>query len=195
MQICPVCFWEDAPGEYPYNHSNSVTLREAQLNFLTIGAAQEAFLNIVRPPTASEARSEHWMSAETLRLKVIEMIATAFSKVMLGDGISLHQADALDDYADQTTFTKAREHDPETNWQCISDTKIEKFHESMVFLDALGFRFYLPAFITFALKSYNSKNGDIRADGVLFALTAKDDYYAEGLSLLDHPQKQAVPHF
>jgi hypothetical protein len=47
--ICPVCFWEDDGSNDPerYSPPNHLTLGEAKLNFLKLGAISESFLDSV----------------------------------------------------------------------------------------------------------------------------------------------------
>ena len=57
-EICPVCYWEDDGLQYhdPNDEggANTMSLNEARLNFLRLGAIDEASLALVRPPTAEE---------------------------------------------------------------------------------------------------------------------------------------------
>ena len=56
--ICPVCFWEDDPvqAEDPdfSGGANELNLREAQENYLEIGAISDQFVKDVRSPLKSE---------------------------------------------------------------------------------------------------------------------------------------------
>jgi hypothetical protein len=62
--ICGVCFWEDDPiqlqdPDYEAG-ANSVSLRQAQRNFLEFGACDREMLHNVRPPAKDEARDKNW---------------------------------------------------------------------------------------------------------------------------------------
>ena len=57
-EICDVCFWEDDRAQFEdpeyEGGANKVSLREARENFRAFGAAEERFLDNVRPPRAEE---------------------------------------------------------------------------------------------------------------------------------------------
>lgn len=81
-------------------------------------------------------------------LQLIPIITDAFCDVQLEDGTSFHQAKALDDYADTDA---ARLLDTDNHWTEVDLTKI-RLISVMSFMDAKGFRYYLPAFMIFELK-------------------------------------------
>jgi hypothetical protein len=62
--ICGVCFWEDDPIQLEdpdyEGGANSMSLRQAQRNFLEFGACDREMLRNVRPPTKDEQRDENW---------------------------------------------------------------------------------------------------------------------------------------
>lgn len=66
--ICPVCFWEDDPIQLEdpdyEGGANSVSLRQAQQNFLEFGACERAMLRNVRQPSTDEQRDEDWKPLE-----------------------------------------------------------------------------------------------------------------------------------
>jgi hypothetical protein len=63
-EICPVCFWQSCPlqNTEPTNNSgaNTVSLKEAQHNFILFGACDESARQFVRPPHKDEARDNSW---------------------------------------------------------------------------------------------------------------------------------------
>jgi hypothetical protein len=195
MEICPVCFWEDAPGEFRYNDSNQLSLAAAQQNYSEFGAAEREYVKIVRPPRPEEARPSGWLPAVGLKALASEMIHDAFDGVTLDGGISVHQADVIDGYGDEKAFTAARLRDPETRWKDIADSKIKRFNQSMTFLDPRGFLFYLPAYIIHALDHFNPVDGHLDADGVLFATSDRSGYHHDNISILNPAQKQATAVF
>jgi Cysteine-rich CPCC len=58
FSICPVCFWEDDPGQLAdptyRGGANIPSLIEARENFQRFGAMEERFQGNVRPPLPEE---------------------------------------------------------------------------------------------------------------------------------------------
>lgn len=58
FEICPVCGWEDDDAQLRdptyEGGANSVSLEQARINFVTIGASDKKFLNSVRKPFVEE---------------------------------------------------------------------------------------------------------------------------------------------
>lgn len=196
-QLCPVCFWEDAPGEPRYNGSNQVSLVEAQRNFAEFGSCERCYRNAVRPPEHEESRSPNWLTIDGLREKLILEIEQAFADVSLDDGVTLHQMQVLDDYGGEAEQLTARRKDPEIRWQQITGEKLSLFSDSMVFLDAKGFRFHLPAFLRHALITALPSSGAADTHGVMFALQdgPRNSYHVDGIKLLDPSQMQCIASF
>ena len=65
-EVCPICFWEDIPQSdlYARSTSNRITLRKAQQNFADIGACEAEYGELVRQPTADDARIPNWRPME-----------------------------------------------------------------------------------------------------------------------------------
>ena len=85
---------------------------------------------------------------------LINIISDAFNDVQLDDGTSITQARLLDDYInDVQSLALARDIDKEKSWEEVKDTKIEELSDGLPFLDAKGFRYYLPAFMSYALRN------------------------------------------
>lgn len=202
MQLCPVCCWEDAPGEYQYNSSNSVGLAAAQYNFLAMRAAEPDFIDDVRAPLPEEARSPDWISIEDFRLKLIEMIEEAFLKTRLEGGVTLHQSLEFDclGYPSDAMLAEAAAKDPEERWQDIPAEKISRFAGwswSVIYLDALGFRFHLPAYMRYAMSTIRRENLHSEADGIMFRLEDGPDssWAKDKIVLLNSPQRECVAAF
>lgn len=86
--------------------------------------------------------------------ELINQIIAAFANVERGDGVTLHEARLIDDNCeDRNKYDKARKKDTEQNWNDIPDDKIIDFGDTLPFLNAEGFRFYLPAFMVYSLNN------------------------------------------
>ncbi len=196
--ICPTCFWED-DGDTIRTHghdwvkSNEVCLRQAQRNFIAFGACEPQWLKDVRSPKLDDVRDPYWQTIDELvektQSELIEKISVAFKDVVLEDGVSLHEARALDDYEDPI---QARQIDCKVRWQEIPADWIEKFHDIFAFMDAKGFRHAIPAYMTWCLK-YNRHDTNSFVSTVL--CLKSDDYRSKFFNFLDATQEQVIYEF
>jgi hypothetical protein len=67
--ICQICFWEDDALQLEYattlaGGANRTTLKDAQRDFVAVGACEERFIGNVRPPTDVETRDPEWRSID-----------------------------------------------------------------------------------------------------------------------------------
>jgi len=66
--ICAVCYWEDDPVQLKDPNyeggANSISLKQAQKNFLEFGASRKEMVRCVRPPMWQEQRDESWKPFE-----------------------------------------------------------------------------------------------------------------------------------
>ena len=197
MQICPVCFWEDAPGEAPWNSSNGVSLLEAQMNFVEFGASEREFLDAVRPATSDEPLDPAWLNFEDQAEAIIQLIEASFADVTLGEGMTIHQREVVDDRGSQKEFDDARQWDTEQRWQDIRDSKIMHLGTTLTFLDDESIRYHLPAFMRCVLRQWLEAK-KINHEMILHSLAdgpKSPDYYADAFTLLNPGQKQATAAF
>jgi hypothetical protein len=83
---------------------------------------------------------------------VISEIEAAFVGVPFGQ-LSLHEADLMDSYgATAAQRQAARDRDPERDWREVSDASLRECDYALSYLDPLGWRFYLPAFMRWRLR-------------------------------------------
>ncbi len=115
---------------------------------------------------------------------VLQAVITAFDEVMLGEGIGLWQAQAIDDYETEEIQNKNRERDEKLDWRVISVHELQNCRSSLSFFDADGMRFHLPAYIVGSLK------GEV--DDPLFHLIYLDDYAKSKLVSFTKQQRQAI---
>jgi hypothetical protein len=129
--------------------------------------------------------------------QLVGQIHRAFDHVVLGGGLSLHQAHLEGAYSDERVFLAARERDTESHWSDVID-KLEEWDTSTLsFFDPEGWRFYLPAFMCKALKDDWRKTGTW--ESVAWNLRADEDsvgrYMLERYETLDRAQSKAVSAF
>jgi hypothetical protein len=122
------------------------------------------------------------------RDKVIAEVREAFWGVTLGNGVGLHQGQAIDDWEVEAIQLAQRERDEKENWEAISAETLNLCHSSLCFFDAEGMRFHLPAFIVGDLR------GELGCDAI-FHLTELSDYALGKLTALTADQHNAVRHY
>jgi len=195
MQLCPVCGWEDALGDYTWNGSNKVTLPIAQRNFKAIRACEESLVDLVRPPEAKEERPPDWTTFEESCHAIIQFIEQAFQNVSLEGGTRLDQC--LDDCSTPESLQKLLTITPRKRWQDIPRQDIETQGFSLTFLDPKGIRFHLPAFMRLSLELWlESTFADFMdSDMLIYGLSEgprSQGYHRDDFQLLDHSQHRAV---
>lgn len=89
---------------------------------------------------------------DVVRDTLIDEISRAFDGVTREGGISLREAEVIDDLGDDDERIAARLLDTEKRWQDVPARDIEYYFQSLTFLDAIGFRYYIPAFMIWTLR-------------------------------------------
>lgn len=159
--VCPVCYWEDLPQEQLWPVPYCRALRQAQRTFQAIGACDPRYTNAVRPAEAGERPSEGWLTIDAHVERLLHEIREAFADVIRGDGVTLHEARVLDAYGSDDERLAARQRDTDRHWWEVPDATMERIPEALSFLDETGFRYYLPAYLSWALRSYDSSDSSI----------------------------------
>ena len=98
---------------------------------------------------------------QQLRDELIAEIERAFDGVSREDGITLHQAEAMDDYykpADRVAFARLK--DRESRWQDVPDRDIERYRVILSYADAKALRYYLPAYMRWTLRFGEAADSD-----------------------------------
>ena len=125
----------------------------------------------------------------------VQQIHAAFAELTLGGGITLHQAHLEGFYdEDEEEWLAARGKDMESHWAEVPDWKLESGFSPLHFLDAEGWRFYIPAFMCWSLKNWRTTHS-ITVDTVLWALARTDDHLMNRYELLNRAQSEAVCDF
>lgn len=120
---------------------------------------------------------------------VVQKIEAAFAGVPLGDGVSLREADVIDNYGSPAQRRTARKRDELTDWRRIPDADLAHYDWCLSFFDAQGLRFHLPAYLRFALRNCRTSSS-ASINGVIYRLRHDRD-----LELLNADQRSAVRHF
>lgn len=103
----------------------------------------------------------------------VNQIVNAFAEVSLGNGVSLREADVIDDYGSANERAAARKHDEHHDWQRIPDEDIENHSSVLCFMDDEGLRFHLPAYMRFTLRRYRESES-ISTDSTIYRLCDPD---------------------
>ena len=133
------------------------------------------------------------------RAAIIGQIYRAFRRVKRGRGVTLHEAVALDDYAPDEEQRAARHKDTERRWQAVPDAVLGDNNAIFSFLDARGFRYYLPAYMIWELTYMDEDYSG--AGEVLSGLSVPEPsdiwckYTMQRFSILNKAQARAVCAF
>lgn len=87
---------------------------------------------------------------------IIEQIERAFAGVRRGS-ITLHEAEVIDDCGTDAERRRARARDTEEDWRDVSDGAIRECPDALTFVDPQSWRFYLPAYMRYALRHSKSR--------------------------------------
>jgi len=90
------------------------------------------------------------MSNDSHIAELIAEVTAAFDGVAREDGTTLHEAIAFDNGESPEAQIAARRQHTERRWQEVPATAILASCAVPSFLDAKGFRYYLPAFIVWS---------------------------------------------
>jgi hypothetical protein len=133
------------------------------------------------------------------RERVIDAIQTAFADVGREDGVTLHEADVIDDYGSAAERAAARRLDTDERWQDVPDDDIEAHGGTLSFVDAKGFRYYLRAYMVWTLRHHETSDS-ISSMHSIFSLTLSDevdmrDWKLERFRAFDDRQARAICGF
>ncbi len=127
------------------------------------------------------------------------LIERAFECVSLSGGVSLRQAEVMDNYGEGCTaaeFAKLPLTEITSDWRLLPVHELEKY-AYLSHLDSLGFRYYIPAFIVSVLDGAARYSN--RWIPTLYCLYPKhDDLWDHCMmhyAALDDAQKSAIAEF
>jgi len=98
-------------------------------------------------------------------IQLIEAIRMAFAQVGPGE-ITLHEAEAIDSYADTEERNQARRLNRETSWWEVPDGEIEACPNALPHLDPAGWRFYIAAYMTWALRNFRHSDSIVTCNTI-----------------------------
>lgn len=130
---------------------------------------------------------------------LIAEITAAFDGVAREGGVSLREGRVLDDFGTEEQCAAARLLDTDTRWQDVSDADLEEYESSLSFFDAIGFRYYLPAYMLRDLRLNINPTYGMSSDIVIpldpCVGTNLHDYSLDQFRLLTPQQGRAVCRF
>jgi hypothetical protein len=100
--------------------------------------------------------------------ELIQAIREAFRGVKLEDGVSLNMTEYNDSGGSEKIFKQLAVDDERDDWRAIDEKTLEKFTVTFSFTDWKGFRFYLPAYMIYAITHPESTS--IIGDHTVYSL-------------------------
>ena len=144
-------------------------------------------------------------SYEQRKQELTEEISAAFDGVSREDGVSLHEAMAIDNHECFESRAQARARDTEARWQDVPDEDIGWSDAVLSFLNAEGFRYYIPAYIVWFLRHTDSDDPKFDDSNTFSSvvgclgrgdiLSAADDFVLDQYKILTPQQSRAIAHF
>jgi hypothetical protein len=95
---------------------------------------------------------------DTEESELIDQIHAAFCGVRLEDGVSLNQTAFFDSGGLRPEFEQIAMGDERDNWAAIPDETLEQFAETFCFTDLKGYRFYLPAYMSWWIRNHRKSD-------------------------------------
>lgn len=106
------------------------------------------------------------------RDRLIDQINNAFQYVTREGGISIREAHVIDDYGSEQEQREARAEETDSHWSEVDVETLDPGGSALSFVDPIGFRYYLPAYMVYALKSdYGDALGEEIVDSNVFDST------------------------
>lgn len=132
-----------------------------------------------------------------------DLIIAAFRDVTLDGGISLWQGEVCDNYGrdndgravSEAKFNAIPRTELTEDWSALPLAELESY-PYLAYLDARGFRYYIPAFLLAWLEDPSGRS--MRGISTLSSLYPKRDswlYHMEHYELLSDAQRTAIAHF
>jgi hypothetical protein len=101
--------------------------------------------------------------------ELVAIIRRAFAGVRLDDGVSLNMTEYKDSGGCAPEFEKKAQYDERDDWTAIPDKILEHFTVTFSFTDLKGFRFYIPAYMIWAIRNHRESRSII-ANYTIYAI-------------------------
>jgi hypothetical protein len=125
--------------------------------------------------------------------KAVELIRSAFAGVDREGGTSLHQAQVLDDYGSDEELRAAAALDADRRWEDVPSHDIESHTSALSFVDPIGFRYYIAAYMVWSLEHYESSDS-FSVDHTIYSLSSSMSQ-EDRFDLLSREQVHAITGF
>ncbi len=105
------------------------------------------------------------LAVDRLRARRDALVADirhAFADVSREGGVSVSEAYVIDNYGTDEERADARASDTDTHWSQIDPAIEDPCGSALTFMDAIGYRYYIPAFMCATLQSAYEKLGPTR---------------------------------
>lgn len=135
------------------------------------------------------------MAEEEAKKTVLLAIESAFAEVRLGDGVSLRETLALDNYWPDEKRQTLRESSEKEDWRhVVGDPELTRLAHvgGLAFFDAQGMRFHLPAYLTLAVNRFDDPAADDVLESLMYTLTKPGVESDSRFSLLSPGQRVCV---
>jgi hypothetical protein len=147
-------------------------------------------MDMPKPLTQSEI--------ETMGTNLIADINEAFTFVSIDNGVTLSEADAIDDHYGPKKRAKARAKDTYKHWNEINLPAKDPGDSALSFVDPIGFRFHLPAYMSYIIRQ-QLHDLQFQFHAVYYDLTLRleigSEYGKLQTSLLQHEERRCVAKF
>ncbi len=137
------------------------------------------------------------------RERALQAIAEAFRGVTRTGGVSLHETVPIDNYEGSAARAAARKLDVDHRWEDVPHADLAEICGigGMAFLDPIGWRYYLPAYMTWWLRGGEAADS-LAADEIIWTLQLSKGgknplrgYDLERYATLNRRQTEAVVRF
>jgi len=127
-------------------------------------------------------------------VQIIDEIERAFDGVTRDDGVTLHETWEIDRCSSDRMRAKARRLDTDRRWQDVPDADIEQLPYALCFLDAEGFRYYIPAYMVWSLRHHQTNDSEA-VDNTVSAFMSDPLHKDKRYSLLNDLQRRVICQF